>query len=101
MVEGADKHYATTVHIKFTNNRNKNQKEQHRLTWYIKQNELQKAINSIFDGDYELEEESEYIELLGKAEIELRCGSSTVALKKQVKNGEYTIRLNLKNNPNE
>lgn len=103
MVEGADKYYATTAHIKFTNNRKKNQnkKEQPRLAWYVRQNELQEAINSIFDGEYELEEKSEYIELLGKAEIELRCGSSIVALKKQVKNGEYTIRLNLKNNPNE
>ena len=103
MVEDADKHYATTAHIKFTNDRKKNQskKEQPRLAWYVKQNELQEAINSIFDGEYELEEKSEYIELLGKAEIELKCGSSIVALKKQVKNGEYTIRIKLKNKPNE
>lgn len=84
------------MHIKLTSKRNKNQKDRTRLTWYVKREELQEAINAIVDGSLILESDDEYIELQGKGEIELSCGAASVILKKQIKDDMYTIDVNLK-----
>ncbi len=43
-----------------------------------------------------MESEAEYIELQGKEEVELNCGTALVILKKQVKDDMYSIAVNLK-----
>lgn len=96
MIKSEEKEHLTTVHIKLTSKRNKNQKDRTRLTWYVKREELQEAINAIVDGSLILESDDEYIELQGKGEIELSCGAASVILKKQIKDDMYTIDVNLK-----
>lgn len=96
MIKSEEKEHLTTVHIKLTSKRNTNQKDRTRLTWYVKREELQEAINAIVDGSLILESDDEYIELQGKGEIELSCGAASVILKKQIKDDMYTIDVNLK-----
>lgn len=96
IIKSEEKEHLTTVHIKLTSKRNKNQKDRTRLTWYVKREELQEAINAIVDGSLILESDDEYIELQGKGEIELSCGAASVILKKQIKDDMYTIDVNLK-----
>ena len=96
MIKSEEKEHLITVHIKLTSKRNKNQKDRTRLTWYVKREELQEAINAIVDGSLILESDDEYIELQGKGEIELSCGAASVILKKQIKDDMYTIDVNLK-----
>lgn len=96
MIKSEEKEHLTTVHIKLTSKRNKNQKDRTRLTWYVKREELQEAINAIVDGSLILESDDKYIELQGKGEIELSCGAASVILKKQIKDDMYTIDVNLK-----
>ena len=96
MIESAGKNHPATVHIKLTSKRNRNQKDRTRLTWYVKREELQEAINAIVDGRPTLESDAEYIELQGKGEIELSCGAASVILKKQIKDDMYSIDVNLK-----
>ena len=55
MIKSEEKEHLTTVHIKLTSKRNKNQKDRTRLTWYVKREELQEAINAIVDGSLILE----------------------------------------------
>lgn len=96
MIESAGKNRPTTVHIKLTNKRNKNQKDRTKLTWYVKREDLQEAIKAVIDGSLTLESDAEYIELQGKGEIELSCGAASVILKKQIKDDMYFIDVNLK-----
>lgn len=96
MIESAGKNHPTTVHIKLTSKRNRNQKDRTRLTWYVKREELQEAINAVVDGSPTLESDAEYIELQGKGEIELSCGAASVILKKQIKDDMYSIDVNFK-----
>ena len=95
-IKNSEKSQPATVHIKLTSKRNKNRGDQARLTWYVNRKELQDAINAIVGENLTLEEESEYIELQGKGAVELRCGASSVTLKKQVTDDMYFIMVETK-----
>ena len=95
VIEGAEKSQSTTVHIKLTNKRNKNRGDHTRLTWYVKRNKLQEAISAIVGEEISLDGDDDYIELQGK-EPKLHFGTSSIALKKQVKEDMYFIKLEVK-----
>lgn len=92
-IKDSEKGYPITVHIKLTSNRNKNRKEQEKLTWYIKRQELQETISTIVGEAFTLDIRDEYVELPGKSAVELSSGTSSVILKKHVEDKMYALKL--------
>lgn len=92
-IEGPAKSHSITMHIKLTNNRNKNRDDKTKLTWYICRADLQKAIDALIGENHDLEPGPDYIEFRGKDAVELHCGSSSVILKKQVQDNMFSLKL--------
>lgn len=98
-IEASERSYPTTVHVKLTSKRNKNRGDQTKLTWYISRKALQEAIDAIVGEDLTLEAGTEYIELQGKEEVEVSCGTASIILRKHLKDETYKIKCELREYP--
>ena len=92
-IEGDEKSYQTDVHIKLTSKREKNRKDQAKLTWYVSRHVLQKALDEIIGGDLTLDAGDEYIELQGKGKVRLNYGDDHIILQKYIDDDKYFIKV--------